>query len=76
MSSNSAGVFASIQFRTVGAFAAGEFSFGWNEFASEGFREDGLRQLINLRPGYAITRLNLVRSFEQRLNAPDYLLLF
>ena len=47
-----------------------------DEFAAEGFGEDGLRELVNVRFRLAVTRFERVGGFEECFDAADDFLLF
>ena len=57
------------------AFAAGQFGFGGDEFASEGFCEDGLREFIGTNSSGGNAPFNCVGQFEQGLDAPNHFFL-
>ena len=42
-----------------------------HEFAAEGFGENGLRELVNVRFRFAVTRFERVSGFEECFDAPD-----
>jgi hypothetical protein len=61
----------------VGAvFAAGEFGFGGDQLAAEGFGQDRLRDLLNASCRCLDAGFDLVGEREQGLDAADDFLLF
>jgi len=60
----------------VAPFKACEFGFGGDEFAAEGACENGLRELVNVRFGRAVTGFDGVGGLEERFDATNDFLLF
>ena len=58
------------------AFAAGEFGFGGNEFAPEGFGEDGLGEFVHPLPGAGELGFELVHQGEEGIDPADDFVLF
>ena len=63
--------------RFIGAaFAPGQFSLRWHQFASEGLSQDGLSEFVNMCFGFFIPPFDLIRDSEKGYNTIDNLFLF
>ena len=60
----------------VAVFAAGEFGFGGDEFAAEGFGEDGLGQLVHSSPGLFVAGFDGLGEGEEVVYPADDFVFF